>query len=169
MKPVLCAGEILIDLIAPPGETLHTATQFAIREGGAPMNAAVAMARMGLPVRFCGAVGDDQFGARLRALLDREGVDANGLRVIEGESTSLAYAWRDERGDGHFELLRLADRMLTPGDVAIDDASPASALLVGSVSLAASPSREAIASAVAHARELIVPIVFDVNVRPTLW
>jgi len=166
---VLCIGEILIDLIADPGETLATASTFAVREGGAPMNAAIAMARLGLPVRFCGAVGDDPFGARLRARLGLEGVDASSLRVIERESTSIAYAWRDERGDGHFQLVRLADRLLQPSDLAAANIAGAGAVLVGSVALAASPSREAITQAVDVATEAGVPVVFDINVRPTLW
>jgi len=171
---VVCLGEILIDLIVDPGkaqpsENLATAASFAIREGGAPMNAAVAMARLGQPARFCGAVGDDQFGERLRALLHHERVDAGALRVIEGESTSIAYAWRDERGDGHFQLVRLADRLLQPSDVAAANVEGASAVLVGSVALAASPSREAITEAVDIATRTDVPVIFDVNVRPTLW
>ncbi|MDQ3654038.1 MAG: carbohydrate kinase [Chloroflexota bacterium] len=167
--PVLCIGEILIDLIADPGESLTTAATFAIREGGAPMNAAIAMARLGLPSRFCGAVGDDQFGERLRALLDREGVDASSLRTIDGEGTSIAYAWRDERGDGHFQLVRLADRLLRPSDVAAANVEGAGAMLVGSVALAAAPSRDAISRAVEIATKAGVPVIFDVNVRPTLW
>lgn len=166
---MLCIGEILIDLIAEPGETLATSSTFAIREGGAPMNAAIAIARLGQPARFCGAVGDDPFGARLQALLDREGVDAAALRMIPGEGTSIAYAWRDERGDGHFHLMRLADRLLQPGDVAAANVASAGALLVGSVALAASPSKEAILTAVETATAAGVPVIFDVNVRPTLW
>lgn len=166
---MLCIGEILMDLIANPGDTLATASNFAIREGGAPLNAAVAMARLGQPARFCGAVGNDQFGERLRALLEREGVDATALRVIEGESTSIAYAWRDERGDGHFQLIRLADRLLEPADLAAASIEAAGAMLVGSVALAASPSSDAIVAAVDIATEAGVPVIFDVNVRPTLW
>ncbi len=169
LKPVLCIGEILIDLIAEPGETPATATQFAIREGGAPMNAAIGLARLGLPVRFCGAVGNDHFGARLQGLLKREGIDASALRVVEGEPTSIAYAWRDERGDGHFQLIRLADRMLGVDDIAKARITETGAVLVGSVALAASPSREAIHDAVAQAVREDVPVIFDVNVRPTLW
>jgi fructokinase len=167
--PVVCAGEILIDLIANPGDTPLTASTFAIREGGAPMNAAIALARIGTPVRFCGAVGDDYFGQRLRQLVEREGVDATAIRTIAGESTSIAYAWRDDRGDGHFQLVRLADRLLSPADVESAGVDRASALLVGSVALAASPSREAILRAVEIAVANDVPVVFDVNVRPTIW
>ncbi len=168
-KPVVCAGEILVDLIAEPGETLATASRFAIREGGAPMNAAVALARLGTPARFCGVVGDDGFGQRLRRLLDREGVDATALRSIASEPTSIAYAWRDERGDGHFQLIRMADRMVSATDVALAGVENAASLLVGSVALAAEPSRSAITTAVSIARDAGVPVVFDINVRPTIW
>ncbi len=166
--PVVCAGEILIDLIANAGDTPLTASTFAIREGGAPMNAAIALARLGTPARFCGAAGDDPFGLRLRQLVKREGVN-DSIRVIPGESTTIAYAWRDDRGDGHFQLIRLADRLLSPSDVEAAGVERASALLVGSVALAESPSREAILRAVDIATASNVPVVFDVNVRPTLW
>jgi sugar/nucleoside kinase (ribokinase family) len=167
--PIVCLGEILVDLIAPPGVTLATATSFAIREGGAPLNAAVALARLGVPVRFAGAVGDDPFGDRLRELVVREEIDDRALRTIPGETTSIAYAWRDERGDGRFHLVRMADRFLDTDDVARADLGSAAAILIGSVSLAASPAREAVLAAVRHATQAGVPVVFDVNVRPTIW
>jgi fructokinase len=167
--PVVCAGEILIDLIAPAGETLETATEFAIREGGAPMNAAVALARLGVPVRFCGVTGADGFGARLRALLEQEGVDTTALRAATSEPTSIAYAWRDACGDGQFQLVRMADRLLAGVDIDRADVTQASALLVGSVALAATPSNGTIVAAVARASAAGVPVVFDVNARPSLW
>lgn len=133
------------------------------------MNAAIAMARLGLPVAFCGAIGSDPFGERLRRFVAAEGVGTDSLQVIEGETTSIAYAWRDERGDGHFHLIRLADRWLKPEHVEAAGIEAASALLVGSVAMATSPSREAIVRAVQIATTSRVPVVFDVNVRPSIW
>ena len=167
--PVICAGECLIDLIADLGADLSTADRFAIREGGAPFNLAVGLARLDVPAAFCGVAGDDPFGARLRSLLATEGVDATRLRLAGDADTSLALAWRDERGDGRFRLLRMADRLLGPGDVERAGIDGAAALVVGSVALAESPSREAINRAVSIASAAGVPVVFDVNVRPTLW
>ena len=43
------------------------------------------------------------------------------------------------------------------------------ALVVGSVALSAQPARSAIERAVDLARQAGVPVVFDVNLRPTLW
>ena len=134
-----------------------------------PLNAAVALARLGVLVRFAGAVGNDPFGSRLRALVVREGIDDRALRTVTGETTSIAYAWRDERGDGRFHLVRLADRLLDRDVVERAEVGSALAILVGSVSLAASPSREAILGAVDQASRANVPVVFDVNVRPTIW
>ena len=167
--PVICAGECLIDLIADPGADLATADRFAIREGGAPLNLAVGLARLAVPSAFCGVAGDDPFGMRLRTLLETEGVDATRHRLTADADTSLALAWRDDRGDGRFRLLRMADRLLSPDDVERAGIPGAAALVVGSVALAESPSREAINRAVSIASAAGVPVVFDVNVRSTLW
>jgi len=168
--PVLSLGETLIDLIVADGAPgLETAAALAVRPGGAPANVAVALARLGVPSAFGGVVGADSFGARLRATLEREGVDVSRLRATGDADTSLAFAWKDARGDGHFRLLRLADRLLSTGDVEAARLFETAALVVGSVALAAEPSRGAITRAVELAAAAGVPVVFDVNLRPTLW
>lgn len=167
---VLTIGETLMDLIVSDGaDSLLTATALAVREGGAPANVAVALARLGVPSGFCGVVGADPFGDRLRALLAREGVDVSRLRQTPEAATSLAFAWKDARGDGHFRLLRLADRLLSDDDIARAGIESAGAIVVGSVALAAEPSRTAIHTAVTRAVRADVSVVFDVNARPTLW
>jgi sugar/nucleoside kinase (ribokinase family) len=166
---VICIGEILIDLISSAGDSLEVAESFAIRSGGAPANAAVGLARLGVRSAFCGVVGDDPFGVRLRQTLARASVDTSPLRTDPDQHTSLAFAWKDERGDGHFRFLRMADVMLGPEDVDNAGIDRAAAIVVGSVSLAAEPSRSAIYRAVEIAQAHGVPVCFDVNVRPTLW
>jgi len=166
---VISFGECLIDLIAESGEDLGTATRLAIHEGGAPMNLAVGLARLGVPAAFCGVAGDDPFGARLHALLETERVDASRLRMTAEADTSLALAWRDDLGDGRFRLLRMADRQLSPVDIERTGIPGATAVVVGSVALSALPSRAAINRAVSIASAAGIPVVFDVNVRPTLW
>ncbi|MBA2598104.1 MAG: hypothetical protein H0V00_15880 [Chloroflexia bacterium] len=167
---VLSMGEILIDFIVDDGTTsLEAAAGFVARSGGAPANAAVALARLGIPSAFCGVAGNDPFGARLRGELATENVDTSRLRQTDEAATTLAFAWKDFRGDGHFWLLRGADTLLSPGDVAGAKIADLAALMVGSVSLAAQPSRSAIGVAVTQAQAASVPVIFDVNLRPTLW
>lgn len=166
---VLCIGEALIDLIAAPGDDLLSADRFAIREGGAPMNVAVALARLGVPSGFIGVVGDDPFGHRLRDLLEREGVDSSSLKLARTAATSLALAWQDAQGDGHFQLLRMADATLAPADVNDASVRNAAALVTGSVALATEPSGAAIRHAVEIASAIGVLVVVDVNMRPAIW
>ncbi|MCC6791873.1 MAG: hypothetical protein IT336_09315 [Thermomicrobiales bacterium] len=170
VRPVLSLGETLIDLIASDGATrLETVSAFVARPGGAPANAAVALARLGVPAAFCGVVGDDPFGTRLRNVLGEKGVDLTRLRGTSEAETTIAFAWKDERGDGHFRLLRMADRLLDVADVDVARIAETAAIVVGSVALAANPSRRAIVRAVEEAARAGVPVCFDVNMRPTLW
>src|SRR5919107_316266 len=167
---ILAMGEALVDFIVADGATtLESAETFVARSGGAPANASVAMARLGLASAFCGVVGNDQFGARLQAELAAEGVDTSRLRQSGEAATTLAFAWKDPGGDGHFWLLRGADALLAEADASAADVANLSALVVGSVALSAQPARGAIERAVGLAQQAGVPVVFDVNLRPTLW
>jgi len=167
---VLSLGELLIDIIVSDGSpSLVEAEAFVARPGGAPANVVVALARMGIRSGFCGVVGADPFGERLRATLEADGVDTTRLRADPDAETSLAFAWKDARGDGHFRILRLADRGLSGVDVAAARVAERAAVVVGSVGLSVQPSRDAIHQAVREARDAGVPVVFDVNMRPSIW
>jgi len=167
---ILAIGEILVDFIVADGATtLDAAETFVARSGGAPANASVALARLGLDSAFCGVVGNDQFGSRLQAELAAEGVDTSRLRQTNEAATTLAFAWKDTGGDGHFWLLRGADARLSEEDANTAGLATLAALVVGSVALSAQPSRFAVERAVDLASAAGVSVVFDVNLRPTLW
>lgn len=168
-RPVVALGECLVDLIAEDGLDLRRAERFAIREGGAPANVAVALARLGVPVRLCAVVGQDPFGHRLRDELAEEGVDTSALRLTPEAATTLALAWTNARGDGEFQLLRMADRLLSDRDVEAARPWEAAALVCGSVILADASSRRGAVAALDLANSNSVPVVFDLNLRPSLW
>ncbi len=166
---VLSIGEILIDFIATEQvASLAEANSFVARNGGAPANVAVALARLGLPSAFCGVVGNDAFGSRLLSGLEAEQVDPTRVR-IDDLPTTVAFAWKNELGDGRFWLRRDADATLNPDDVDRANIPVVGAVIVGSVSLATEPSRTAIHHAVEVAAAQSIPVCFDVNLRPTLW
>ncbi|MGH2562194.1 MAG: carbohydrate kinase family protein [Thermomicrobiales bacterium] len=169
-RPVLSIGELLIDMIASDGASaLEDATAFVARPGGAPANVAVALARLGVLSAFCGVVGADPFGTRLRSVLASEGVDVTRLHTSKDTDTTLAFAWKDVRGDGHFRLLRMADRLLDEHDVERAGIEACAAVVVGSVALSADPSRQAVIRAVEIAADHGVPVCVDLNLRPSLW
>lgn len=165
MKPVVAIGECLIDLIAPKGDDLVSGSVLTIQEGGAPANVSVGLARLGVPVEMRTVLGDDPFGDRLLSRLQAEGVNTRRVRIAENTPTTIALAWADERGDGHFRIHRHADRLLAPADM---DFSDIEAVVFGSVAMCASPSVDAVLTAIRVAGDQGIPLVFDVNVRPGL-
>ncbi len=170
MKPVLSIGEVLIDLIAADEATsLEEVGSFVARPGGAPANVAVALSRLGTPSAFCGVVGNDPFGKRLRATLDINGVDTSRLHNTSEADTTIAFAWKDERGDGYFRILRMADRLLNVELIRQAEIQQTAAIVLGSVSLTEEPSRSAIGQVLELAAQASIPVCLDVNMRPTLW
>lgn len=163
-RPVVAIGEALIDLIAPKGSDLISSDTLTIREGGAPANVAVGLARLGVPVQMRTVLGNDSFGKRLQNKLAAEGVDCSHVRTVD-QPTTLALAWADADGDGHFQLIRNADAMLSPDDMRFDEVE---AIVFGSVAMCAQPSGEAVLTAIRHATDARIPLVFDVNIRPGL-
>jgi fructokinase len=169
-NPIVCFGETLIDLIAVDGgRDLADVSTFVARPGGAPANVAVALANLGVPSAFCGVVGDDPFGRRLRDELDRRGVRTGALRSTSEADTTIAFAWKNERGDGQFRLLRLADRLLSPEDIEAAGIEDAAGIVLGSVALTLEPSRSSLIAAVERARRAGIPVCVDINIRPSLW
>src|SRR6516162_4765716 len=90
-NPVVVVGSINIDLVAKAsripaeGETI-LGQDFEIHHGGKGANQAVAVARLGHPVRMIGRLGDDSFGTQLRAGLVNAGVDVSGVANTPGSS-----------------------------------------------------------------------------------
>lgn len=80
------------------GETI-TALGVTHGAGGKGLNQAIAAARHGGAVRMAGAVGDDQAGAELCALMAREGIDKTDVKVLPGAATGQAFISLSQAGD----------------------------------------------------------------------
>ncbi|MBS0395804.1 MAG: carbohydrate kinase, partial [Proteobacteria bacterium] len=78
---VVCVGETLWDVL-PHGEFL----------GGAPLNVAAHLARLGLDARLLSRVGDDARGRAARARAAALGVDVSLLQVDARRPTGIAEA-----------------------------------------------------------------------------
>jgi sugar/nucleoside kinase (ribokinase family) len=101
---VVILGDLLMDysLRLPDMQTqpedLHEVTYLELGPGGAA-NVAIMVARLGLPVRCMGEVGDDLFGRILRDSLLAEQIDTAYIRVTPGARTPVANVLVDERGE----------------------------------------------------------------------
>ena len=120
-KPVAVVGSINIDLVANTeripveGETV-LGSGFQIHPGGKGANQAVAVARLGYPVRMIGRLGDDAFGAQLRSHLERAGVDVAGVATTPG-SSGVATIIVADHGENCIVITPGANARLTPDDL----------------------------------------------------
>jgi ribokinase len=120
-KPIAVVGSINIDLVANTeqipveGETV-LGRSFHIHPGGKGANQAVAIARLGYPVRLIGRLGDDAFGTQLRSHLEHAGVDIAGVATTPG-SSGVAMITVADSGENCIVIIPGANAWLTPDDI----------------------------------------------------
>lgn len=94
---ILVFGSLNVDLVFEvpalprPGETV-LAAGYAQLPGGKGANQAVAAARVGASVAMAGVAGDDGFGAAMRAVLVKEGIDTSLIATGTGPTGCAAVA-----------------------------------------------------------------------------
>ncbi len=120
-KPIVVVGSINTDLVAVTeripavGETV-IGSDFQIHPGGKGANQAVAVARLGYPVRLIGRLGNDTFGVRLKIDLEKAGVETSGVSKSDGAS-GVAVIVVTERGDNSIVVAAGANSKVTPEDL----------------------------------------------------
>ncbi len=174
-RQVLVLGDANVDLTLHVPERLPDGRRIvrepAISGGGTAANTATALARLGVPVAFAGAVGDDAFGRWIAADLAASGVDTAGLVVVEASTCQVIamiepdaerslVVWPPDGG---------ALRLLRPEDVRTEQVAAASWLHTTGMCLRDRPARDAVLAAMACARAAGVPVSLDLNLRIELW
>ncbi len=120
-KPIVVVGSINLDLVATAdlipaiGETV-IGTDFQIHPGGKGANQAVAVAKLGYPVRMIGKVGSDSFGAQLRSHLEGVGVDLVGTATSDGPS-GVAVILVSRMGENSIVVAPGANAKVMPEDI----------------------------------------------------
>lgn len=173
MRPpgtIVCFGEALIDFLAatPAQGEAPTFRQFA---GGAPANAAAAVARLGGRCEFVGMLGEDMFGDFLLRSLREAGAGTRYVRRTGAAKTALAFVSLDAQGERSFSFHRppAADLLFRSTD--FDPACLAEATIFHacSNSLTEPGIAEATLSGMARARAGNALVSLDLNLRPALW
>jgi ribokinase len=117
-KPIVVVGSINMDLVAtteriPVGGETVSAGDFQIHPGGKGANQAVAVARLGYPVRMIGRLGKDVFGTQLRSHLEKEGVDIAGVEAAQ-EVSGIAMIVVSRKGENSIVVAQGANALVTP-------------------------------------------------------
>ena len=168
MPDAISFGEAVIDLFAGEGVALCELKPLRPAAGGAPANVAVGLARLGVNVGFVGKVGDDGYGRFFIDLLRAEGVDTSHLIADPRGPTMLAIVEAPSPTEQSFVLYHGANALLRPEDLDRSYLESASVFVFGSVTLTTT-SRAAVLEAARWVRAAGQTIIFDVNLRPSLW
>ena len=173
MGKVLCFGEALIDFLctgnlAEDGVSLNQFTQYP---GGAPANAAVAVAKLGGDAAFVGQVGKDMFGDFLVDALKHYQVDTQHVLQHPELKTALAFVARDEHGERKFSFYRDNSADLGFRSDQLEDSAFKSAKVLHfcSNTLTDEGITDATAEVIERAGQAGARISFDVNLRHNLW
>lgn len=115
-------GSLNMDLVlrarrAPEAGETVPGERFTPYPGGKGLNQAVAARRSGASVQLAGRVGDDPYGANLRALLDHEGIDQSGVLSDPAQGTGVAGIIVTANGENRIIVVPGANGALAPGDL----------------------------------------------------
>ncbi|WP_416355045.1 carbohydrate kinase family protein [Aureimonas phyllosphaerae] len=165
----LSCGDNLFDLFAD-SETADV-SQIALngRIGGSALNVALGLARLGHRSAFFSKVSSDLFGQRIKAFMDREGIDRR-LLIETDRNTTLAMVSLAHGGTPRYDFYieGTADRSIDPAEIPASLPDDLAAIhLAGSYSTVAEPTASALARLAAqeHGRRFIS---YDPNIRASV-
>lgn len=172
MKKVIAIGEALIDFIPhEKGRALNDVENFLRVPGGAPLNVAAAVAKLGGKSQMLTKLGQDGFGDAILNEVKPLGVDVSRISRTNEANTALAFVSLREDGERDFSFYRnpSADMLLSAEEICLEDFNEKDILHFCSVSLIDAPIKEAHRRAIEIAKEKGCLISFDPNVRLPLW
>ncbi len=170
-KPALIIGDACVDLMVRVPEKSGPAYEHPEPElhgGGTGANTAVALARLGVPTAFMGAIGDDGYGRFSRRSLEAEGVDTTLVVTDPDSFTAVVLALVDPQGERTllgWPRRGAAHTKLQPGQVTADIITRMAWLHTTGMCLVETPVREAILQGMALAQAAGIPVSFDLNLR----
>lgn len=153
MKKILCVGEILWDMM-PTGA----------KEGGAPMNVAIHLKKLGYQPEFLSRIGNDSLGDSLRDFLLKNGIPLKNLQVDPILATSTVEVTINQDNSVYFDIVDNVawDNMEITDDI-IETAKLSEAIVFGSLASRHFRSRETIVTLVKNCPGTKI---MDVNLRP---
>jgi 2-dehydro-3-deoxygluconokinase len=170
---IVCFGEILLRLAAPPGRMLPQAPALDAGTGGAEANVAVALALLGHRAAMVSVLPDNRLGRAALDSLRAHGVDTSGIRMHPGRmglyflEPGAVVRPADIIYDRAGSAYALADPDLYDWPALLDGAAW---LHVSGISPAVGDGpAHAVLAAMRAARARGVRVAFDGDYRASLW
>ena len=101
MRNVYAIGETVLDILIKGNQP------FTAKAGGACLNTAVSLGRLGIPVKFIGEYGLDEVGNFIDRFLKENNVSTDYVyRYYDGKS-ALALAFLNEHNDASYDFYKI--------------------------------------------------------------
>ena len=166
---IICCGEALIDMVP------DSRGGFMPLPGGSPYNTAIAIGRLGVPVKFLGRFSTDFFGEILARRLMENHVGED-LLIRSEQNTTLAFVKLEERKEPQYIFYTegTADRSLDTFDLPARLPVDTRCILFGSIAMTMEPVASTIEALVLREGMRTssdqwdgAPVIsFDPNIRP---
>lgn len=153
--PVVCFGETLWDIL--PQEKLP---------GGAPMNVAYHLTRLGKHPAIISRIGSDEPGKELLSIFERKGIDINFFQVDKKYSTGKVYAAVKENHEMQYDIVKpVAWDFIQWGKKLADILTAAEYFVFGSLATRSSQSKNTLFKCLEAANTKVL----DINMRPPFY
>ena len=166
-KFVLIYGDVFVDYIADD----QTNTQFTKYLGGATVNVAAGVARLGASSSFITISGDDETSEFVRKELTAEGVDLTFAQMVPEKRVSGVYVHLTENNDRHFHTYvdETPDLQVDFSSLKKEAFQQASFFHFCSGTLFHPTARKTTRDIVDQMEKSQVLLSFDANIRPLRW
>jgi len=169
---IICCGEALIDMVRASVPGLKGG--FISLPGGSPYNTAIAIGKLGAPVKFLGRFSTDFFGETLLKRL-RDSHVGDDLILRSDQNSTLAFAMTEKGKDPQYIFYTdgTAARSLTTDDLPPKLPADTKCIVFGSISLTMEPIASAVEALIfregtRRSADLMdgAPVIsFDPNIR----
>ena len=170
---IICCGEALIDMVRTP--VPGSGDSFLPLPGGSPYNTAIAIGRLGVPVKFLGRFSTDFFGETLIKRL-RENRVGDDLIIRANQNSTLAFVKLEKAKDPQYIFYTegTADRSFKTEDLPPKLPIDTRCILFGSISMTMEPIASSIEALIlregtrksADQMDGAPILSFDPNIRP---
>ncbi len=156
-SPIAVFGEMLWDLL-PAGK----------QAGGAPMNVALHLSRLGYPVSLISRVGKDVLGDELLEVVREKGLDTDNIQLDSKHPTGTVKVGMDDKEEVVYDIVEpVAWDFIESNEEAMDALSRSEVLVYESLACRNEVSRNSLKSLLAQAESKAK--VFDTNLRPPFY
>ena len=165
---IICAGEVLIDLISTDyADSFSAADTYQRFPGGSPANVAMNLALLGRRPLMVATVGRDAAGVILTASLRERGVDCSAVARVT-QPTTLILVTRS-RAVSAFEAYRAADCLIAPDQLDAEQLHSCRVFHTTAFALSREPARSTLLGAAARVVAGGGRLSIDANYAAKIW